>query len=179
MFMKGHCSPTRVHHPFFHPNAKHMGRVGTRVLLVIGVVWAGISAGCQGRQPSQVHPPSGILPRDSFVLVLAEIQVVEAAATQRTYRTDNESTRLAEAYNDVWHRTGVSAERFEQSHAWWWNQPEAMKEVLRDVVDVLRDMEVASNRNEANPGRERGDQGEDQSEDEDRLGQSQKRRNSN
>lgn len=179
MFMKGHCSPTRVHHPFFHPNAKHMGRVGTRVLLVIGVVWAGISAGCQGRQPSQFHPPSGILPRDSFVLVLAEIQVVEAAATQRTYRTDNESTRLAEAYNDVWHRTGVSAERFEQSHAWWWSQPEAMKEVLRDVVDVLRDMEVASNRNEANPGRERGDQGEDQSEDEDRLGQSQKRRNSN
>lgn len=173
--MKNSWSSSHVHHPFYRPKVDTVGGMGMTILLVIGVVWVGISAGCQRRQPSQVHPPSGILPRDSFVHVLAEIQVVEAAATQRTYRTDNESTRLAEAYNDVWHRTGVSAARFEQSHAWWWSHPEAMKEVLRDVVDVLRDMEVTSNRNEPNQGRENESRGEEG----DSSKQSQKRRNSN
>ncbi len=95
---------------------------------------------------AHVTPPEGILSRADFVAVLAEVQVVEAASSQRYFRNDNERVKLAEAYNDVWHRTGVSAEVFEASHAWWWGHPEAMKGVLRDVVDVLKDMEVASNR---------------------------------
>ena len=92
------------------------------------------------------EPPESILSRAEFVTVMAEIQVLEAASSQRYFRNDNERLKLAEAYNDVWHRTGVSAETFEASHAWWWAHPEAMKGVLRDVVDVLKDMEVASNR---------------------------------
>jgi hypothetical protein len=99
---------------------------------------------------ARVTPPQGILSREEFVAVLAEVQVVEAAANQRYFRNDNERVKLAEAYNDVWHRTGVSAEVFEASHAWWWEHPEAMKAVLRDVVDVLKDMEVASNRADSN-----------------------------
>ena len=80
------------------------------------------------------------------------MQVVEAASSQRYFRNDNERQKLAEAYNDVWHRTGVSAETFEASHAWWWAHPEAMKGVLRDVVDALKDMEVASNRADSQVG---------------------------
>ena len=108
-----------------------------------------VGAGCTpepvglGANP---EPPEGILSRAEFVTVMAEIQVVEAASSQRYFRNDNERLKLAEAYNDVWHRTGVSAETFEASHAWWWAHPEAMKGVLRDVFDVLKDMEVASNR---------------------------------
>ena len=96
--------------------------------------------------PVQVTPPEGVLAREAFIQVLAEVQLVEGAAEQRLYRNDNERQKLAEAYNDVWHRTGISAEEFEASHEWWWSHPEAMKGVLRDVVDVLKEMEVASNR---------------------------------
>lgn len=94
-------------------------------------------------------PPQGVLSRSEFVAVMAEIQVVESASTQRYFRNDNERQKLAEAYNDVWHRTGVSPDVFETSHAWWWSHPEAMKGVLRDVVDVLKDMELESNRSES------------------------------
>ena len=117
--------------------------LGSAVLLLV------LGAGCApepvglGANPK---PPEGVLSRTEFVAVLAEIQVVEAASDQRSFRNDNERLKLAEAYNDVWHRTGVSAETFEASHAWWWAHPEAMKGVLRDVVDVLKDLEVASNR---------------------------------
>jgi hypothetical protein len=130
-------------------NARADRRVWAACLAVLALVGVGVLSGCGSSSRSHVVPPSGVLPRDSFVLVLAEIHVVETAAKQRTYRTDNESMRLAEAYNDVWFRTGVTAERFEASHAWWWHHPEAMKGVLNDVIDRLRDMEVASNRRDA------------------------------
>ena len=121
-------------------------RALSQTALALAMLW---SAGCSpepvglGRNPA---PPDGILSRAEFVAVLTEVQVVEAASSQRSFRNDNERLKLAEAYNDVWHRTGVSAETFEASHAWWWAHPEAMKGVLRDVVDALKDMEVASNR---------------------------------
>jgi hypothetical protein len=81
-------------------------------------------------------------------MVLAEVQLVEGVAQLRTYRNDNERQRLAEAYNDVWARTGISAARFERSHQWWWGQPAAMKSVLRNVVDRLKDMEAELNHND-------------------------------
>ena len=90
-------------------------------------------------------PPEGLLSRDEFILVLTEIQVVEAVADKRLYRNDNERQRLAEAYNDVWARTGVSAATFDSSYTWWWGHPEAMTGVLHDVVDALKDLEVKSN----------------------------------
>ena len=80
---------------------------------------------------------------------MTEVQLIEAVADKRIYRNDNEHQRLAEAYNDVWARTGVSAATFDSSYTWWWGHPEAMKSVLRDVVDALKDMEVESNRGDA------------------------------
>ena len=84
--------------------------------------------------------------RAAFVRVLKEIQMVEAVSDLRTFRNDNEKQRLAEAYNDVWQRTGVSAETFEASYEWWWAQPAAMKAMLRDVVDALKEMESDAKR---------------------------------
>ena len=67
--------------------------------------------------PAVPSPPSHVLSKDSFVMVMAEIQLVEASLQLRIHRNDNERMRMAEAYNDVWHRTGVSASQFESSHA--------------------------------------------------------------
>lgn len=78
-------------------------------------------------------------------MVMAEIQLVEASLQLRIHRNDNERMRMAEAYNDVWQRTGVSASQFETSHAWWWSHPSAMKDVLRDAVDLLKTMEARLN----------------------------------
>jgi hypothetical protein len=109
------------------------------------VVFMGCAPDAVDRDP-QVQPPEGVLDRAEFVRVLTEIQMVEAVSNLRTYRNDNEKQRLAEAYNDVWERTGVSAEAFEASYEWWWAQPAAMKEVLREVVDTLKEMESDAKR---------------------------------
>ena len=91
------------------------------------------------------QPPQGVLSRDSFIHVMAEIQVIEGASHERLYRNDNERQRLAQAYHDVWQRTGVSPDQFEQSHAWWWKQPLAMKSILGDVIEQIKTMEVEAN----------------------------------
>ena len=98
--------------------------------------------------PRQFHRKA-CLGGEEFVRVMTEVQLVEAVADKRIYRNDNERQRLAEAYNDVWARTGVSAATFDSSYTWWWGHPEAMKGVLRDVVDALKDMEVESNQGDA------------------------------
>ena len=121
------------------------GRVGA-VLLLVGL--AGCSPAPVGGEAAPL-PPQGVLGREEFVRVMTEVQLIEAVADKRIYRNDNERQRLAEAYNDVWARTGVSAATFDSSYTWWWGHPEAMKGVLRDVVDALKDMEVESNRGDA------------------------------
>ena len=115
------------------------------LIAVTLVVFMGCAPDAVDRDP-QVQPPEGVLDRAEFVRVLTEIQMVEAVSNLRTYRNDNEKQRLAEAYNDVWLRTGVSAETFETSYEWWWAQPAAMKAMLRDVVDALKQMESDANR---------------------------------
>ena len=117
-----------------------------RILVAVTlVVFIGCAPEAVDRDP-QVQPPEGVLDRAEFVRVLTEIQMVEAVSDLRTFRNDNEKQRLAEAYNDVWQRTGVSAETFEASYEWWWAQPAAMKAMLRDVVDALKKMESDAKR---------------------------------
>lgn len=108
-------------------------------------IFIGCAPEAVDRDP-QVQPPEGVMDRAEFVRVLTEIQMVEAVSDLRTFRNDNEKQRLAEAYNDVWQRTGVSAETFEASYEWWWAQPAAMKAMLRDVVDALKEMESDAKR---------------------------------
>lgn len=122
-----------------------LGRAGA-VLLLVGL--AGCSPEPVGGEATPL-PPQGVLGREEFVRVMTEVQLIEAVADKRIYRNDNERQRLAEAYNDVWARTGVSAATFDSSYTWWWGHPKAMKGVLRDVVDALKDMEVESNRGDA------------------------------
>ena len=114
------------------------------IALTLGVLM-GCAPDAVDRDP-QVQPPEGVLDRAEFVRVLTEIQMVEAVSDLRSYRNDNEKQRLAEAYNDVWQRTGVSAETFEASYEWWWAQPAAMKAMLRDVVDALKALESDAKR---------------------------------
>ena len=117
-----------------------------RILVAVTlVVFIGCAPEAVDRNP-QVQPPEGVMDRAEFVRVLTEIQMVEAVSDLRTFRNDNEKQRLAEAYNDVWLRTGVSAETFEASYEWWWAQPAAMKAMLRDVVDALKKMESDAKR---------------------------------
>ena len=128
-----------------HATQGHLGAV----LMLLGLL------GLPGCSPEPVGgeaaplPPQGVLGKEEFVRVMTEVQLIEAVADKRIYRNDNERQRLAEAYNDVWARTGVSAATFDSSYTWWWGHPEAMKSVLRDVVDALKDMEVESNRGDA------------------------------
>ena len=72
--------------------------------------------------------------------MLTEIQLVEAVSDLRSYRNDNEKQRLAEAYNDVWQRTGVSGNLRSQLRVVV-GPTAAMKAMLRGVVDALKEME--------------------------------------
>ena len=136
----GHVFKSRVHETWVngtcvwdgrrsqHPTATTPGNAspstadGMKPLRILTAVTLVVFIGCApeavDRDP-QVQPPEGVMDRVEFVRVLTEIQMVEAVSDLRTFRNDNEKQRLAEAYNDVWQRTGVSG-NLRSRDEWWW-----------------------------------------------------------
>ncbi|PCJ81960.1 MAG: hypothetical protein COA49_03065 [Bacteroidetes bacterium] len=103
-----------------------------------------IITGCfeDPRDSANIVAPSGIIAKDSFVLLLSDIQLIEAASKNRVWRNDDVKKRLGEAYLEVFEKYSVSKEEFETSHAWWWSHPVAMKSVLLEVTENLSQLEA-------------------------------------
>jgi hypothetical protein len=85
------------------------------------------------------------LPKDSFALLYAEAQRIEAAGKLGMYRADDPAVRISAAYSDLFARTGVSEERYRESFTWWFNHPDALPDVLARATDVLNDLERSDN----------------------------------
>ncbi|HIN41722.1 MAG TPA: DUF4296 domain-containing protein [Flavobacteriales bacterium] len=104
---------------------------------------ASMNTGCveDHRDAAIVVAPEGIVERDAFILLLADIQLIEAASKNRVWRNDDVEKKLVEAYLEVFNRHSVSKEDFEKSHTWWWNHPVAMKSLLLEVTERISQIE--------------------------------------
>lgn|GEM_PF-690900 len=110
------------------------------------VWWAAVGLfGCGPGTPDLPEPPAGILSMDSFALVYAEAQLIEAAGKHGMFRADDGEVRLAAAYAELFARTGVSEARYRESFTWWFSHPEALTEVLSRATDRLNDLEREEN----------------------------------
>jgi hypothetical protein len=93
------------------------------------------------RDLANVNPPEGVLGREDFVELMAEIQLLEGAAKIRVFRNDDVKKRLGEAYFEIFEKHSISAAEFEKSHTWWWEHPVAMKGVLLEVTEKISQIE--------------------------------------
>ena len=88
-------------------------------------------------------PPedSGILQKSEFVALMTDVYLVEASYKSHVTRTENEKLELVGNYSEVFQKYGITQEEFEASHAWWWEHPAAMKNVLQEVTEKLISIE--------------------------------------
>lgn len=84
---------------------------------------------------------SDIIPRDKFVEVMSDIQLIEAASKNKVFRNDDETLRLKEAYSEIFTKHGITQEQFTESHKWWWTHPNAMRSILLEVTEKLSQLE--------------------------------------
>jgi hypothetical protein len=116
-----------------------------RLLHAAGLAALLATGGGCGDGSSAPEPPEGILSKDSFALLYAESQRIEAAGKLGMYRADDPAVRISAAYADLFARTGVSEERYRESFTWWFNHPDALPDVLARATDVLNDLERSDN----------------------------------
>ena len=113
----------------------------TAKILLAGLLLVGCSS--DERDDPGITPPkdSGIMDKEKFVEVLADVYLIEAAYKTHVFKNDDERGILLENYSDVFLSHGITAEEFENSHAWWWQHSAAMKVVVTEVTERLNSIE--------------------------------------
>jgi hypothetical protein len=86
---------------------------------------------------SERIPPADIIPRDSFVALLTDVQLLEAVSKQKMIRTDNPGPRIARFYKKTFEKFEVSEEQFLASFKWYYEDPEDMISIYEEVLNEL------------------------------------------
>jgi len=112
-------------------------------ILLAGILLVGCSSD-ERDDPGAIPPEdSGIMGKEKFIEVLADVYLVEAAYKTHAFKNDDEKAMLLENYSDVFSSHGITPEEFENSHEWWWKHPAAMKGVITEVTERLNSIEKA------------------------------------
>ena len=111
--------------------------------LILVLLLAGLGACSSSKQPAPT-PPSHILSRDSFLLMLTEVQLIEGVSKQRLLRNDDEEALLTGHYAELFQRFDISESTFLESYRWWYTQPAAMDALLQEAAEALTAMERIS-----------------------------------
>jgi hypothetical protein len=111
--------------------------------LILVLLLAGLGACSSSKQP-EITPPSHILARDSFLLMLTEVQLIEGVSKQRLLRNDDEETLLKSHYAELFQRFDITESTFLESYQWWYTQPAAMDALLQEAAEALTAMERIS-----------------------------------
>lgn len=102
-------------------------------VVITAIVVVALLVGC-GRSVDQ---PENLLPREKFVEVLVEVQLIEAVYNQNMLRNDDPRARIARYYDESFDRLGVTKEVFEETYLWYFAHPKEMMDVLDEVVMLL------------------------------------------
>src|SRR5262245_14759061 len=86
--------------------------------------------------PAPVPPPD-LIPRDRFVLVMADVQVIEARINHEMtvdQRTDSPAQRY---YDDLYADHKISKEQYAHTYRWYTEHPAQMKSLYEEVLTEL------------------------------------------
>ena len=85
------------------------------------------------------HEPADatIIPIDTLVTLLAEIQLIEAANAIHIMQSKDPKKMAAAHYVGLFQRYGISQQRFETSMHHYNNNPELLEEIYGSVIEEL------------------------------------------
>lgn len=94
----------------------------------------------------ELPPPENLMPREQFVEVMVEVQLIEAVFNQNMIRSDEPRMRIARYYKETFERLGVDREDFEATHTWYHRNPDLLQEVYDEVISILSQRQSALER---------------------------------
>ena len=114
----------------------------------LGLIWICLLAAssCQmnGGSSDAPPPPENMVDRATFIHLHADLQLLEAAYRQRMLPGgDRDAVRAAQRALTL-ANAGVSDSAFTAPYNWWYSQPEALPDILREVQVTLDSLQRAS-----------------------------------
>jgi len=105
--------------------------IRTLVAVTVGLLFL---LGCGKDVPD---PPKNLIPRETFVELLAEVQLIEAVLNQNMIRNDEPRARIARYYKTTFERFNVTPQQFQDTYTWYYSQPELLLEMYDEVITVI------------------------------------------
>ena len=81
--------------------------------------------------------PDGLLPREKFVAVLTEAQLIEARRNHELVIEQISDAPVAKYYEDLFRSQGVTEEQFVFTYAYYADHPDEMKPIWEEVLTEL------------------------------------------
>ena len=102
------------------------------LLLVIALVQ------CQSADET---PPADLIPRDQFVDIMVDVQLIESIGKQKMLRIDDPRLRITDMYAGTFEKHGVTDSSFTRTYDWYFAHPEEMLAVFDEVIFKLDEMD--------------------------------------
>jgi hypothetical protein len=112
---------------------------GKRHALIVSFFVAVLCLSCNERKSvsSLPPPPRGVLSADSLAILLADLQVFEAAIRSRETRRDGLQDEARLAYLNYFDTVGISEERFKTSLNFWKDDLFVMEQIFDQSMEIL------------------------------------------
>ncbi len=86
--------------------------------------------------------PDGLIEKSEFILVLADVQLLEISFNQKMFKEDDPRKKMPILYEQVFAKNNITREEFDISYEWWGQHPDDMEEIYEGVIERLTIMEA-------------------------------------
>jgi len=100
-----------------------------------------VSVGCT---EEEAPPPKSLIGRDSMILILKDIQLVEARYQRRILaRGERLRDQTMQNYAALFEAHGISESRFRSSYVYYQREPEELEVMFDEVIELLTTEQAA------------------------------------
>jgi len=106
-----------------------------KILLLI--IIAGMLFACESKEKM----PEGVVPKDEFVDILLDVQILEATFKQKSMPDSTRKKLMAENYATLFKKHNITPSLFKFSYDAWASRPDDMIEILNAVAEKTNQLE--------------------------------------
>lgn len=96
---------------------------------------------CVSNREERNPAPQGLIVREDFVPLFAEVQLLEAARKQKMLRGDSVDLQIANAYRQIFEKHHTTDSLFQLSYLHYFSKPEEMSVIYEEVIGFLSQQE--------------------------------------
>lgn len=116
-----------------------------RLIYIIAILYFHFSLlSCRKKS---VEIPADVLKQQEMIAVLVDVQIAEAALTQRAVTGTSLQSYTASYYKDVFEKHKITPQKYIRSMGWYTRHPELMNKIYEEVINRLsaKQSEVTNN----------------------------------